>query len=76
MEIICPFDRASFKIIAGIFHGHFTTKITIDPFNGGISMSNGPFGYQIVDIVRPILNGGISNMRIIMGNQLNNGTMQ
>src|SRR6202034_4944545 len=43
-----------------VFHGDLGSNVAVDPFHGGAGFSPGPLGDQVVDVVRPVLDGGVT----------------
>src|SRR6201999_3415314 len=55
----------AFGVLAGhpdgrILHGHLGADVAVDPFHGGAGFRPGPLGDQVVDVVRPVLDGGVA----------------
>ena len=80
---ICKGDRKhsptrafSIQINRRVFHGRFSPKVSIDPFNCRIFGRFGPFGYQVIDIVGPVLDGRITHISAIQGKNFDNGCVQ
>ena len=43
-----------------VLHGQFRTEIAIDPFHGRVFVGSGSLGHEVVDVLRPVLNGRIA----------------
>ena len=43
-----------------ILHGQLAAQVPVDPLHGGVFVGHRPLGDQIVDVVSPVLDGGIA----------------
>ena len=43
-----------------VLHGDLGPDVAVDPFHGGAGLGAGPLGDQVVDVVRPVLDGGVT----------------
>ena len=59
------------QVDSGVFHGHFGAKVAIDPFHGRVGVGHGPLGDQVIDVVGPILDGGVTTTAVFAYHNLN-----
>src|SRR5207248_10983554 len=43
-----------------VLHGDLGAEVAIEPFHRGVVVGYGPLGDQVVDVVRPVLDGGVA----------------
>lgn len=67
---------ASGQIDGWVFHRDSGTDIAVDPFHGRIFFGAGAFGDEIVDILAPVLDRGVSDMRILLDEYLDDRRME
>ena len=60
----------------GIFHGQARTNIAVDPFNLGFLVGQPPFGDEVENIGRPVLDRDVLDLRTLQCDQLDHGAMQ
>ena len=66
----------SIKINRWIFHGSFSTQVSINPLNSGIFLGFSTLSNQVVNVVRPVLDGCITHISSIQGKNFYDGCMQ
>ena len=66
----------SIKVNRWVFHCCFGTQVTIDPLNSRIFQSFGTFCYQVIDIIRPVLDGCITHISSVQSENFYNGSVQ
>ena len=64
------------QIAGGVFHRHFGTQVAIHPFHGAIFFHAGALGNQIVNVVRPVLDGGIADAGAFAHHDFNHAAVE
>src|SRR5699024_10489537 len=59
-----------------VFHGHLGTDIAVDPLHGGALFTSRALGHQVVDVIRPVLDGRVAAPRILFHVNLDDGRVQ
>ncbi|CAB4560903.1 unannotated protein [freshwater metagenome] len=54
-----------------ILHGHLGTDVAIDPLHGCTFVCDSTLGNQVVNVVGPVLDGGVANASILLHDDLN-----
>ena len=55
-----------------VLHRQLTTQITINPFHRSIGITDGSFRYQVVDVICPVLNGGVTTTGVLLNDYFDN----
>ena len=64
------------QIDSGVFHRDAGSDIAIDPFHGSIFFGTSPFGDEVIDIFRPVLDGGVANVRVFLNEDLDDSGVE
>ena len=48
-----------------VLHGDFRAEVAIDPLHGGIAIRGSTLGHQIIDVLRPVLDGRVAHARAL-----------
>src|ERR1700694_3125984 len=48
-----------------VLHGDFRAKVAIDPLHGGVAIRGSTFSHQVVDVLRPVLDGCVAHARAL-----------
>src|SRR5699024_439571 len=48
------------EVDSWIFHGYFRTNVAVDPLHGAAFFDDSAFGDQVVNVVRPVLDRGVT----------------
>src|SRR5690606_10352705 len=59
-----------------VLHGDLGADVGVDPFHGGVLVGHRPLGHQVVDVVGPVLDGGVPDARPLQGHQLHHGAVE
>src|SRR5699024_8877991 len=59
-----------------VLHGHLGADVAVDPLHGGALFGHGPLGHQVVDVVRPVLDGRVAAARVLLDDDLDDGRVQ
>ena len=59
-----------------VLHRQLRSDVAVDPFDSRVLVCDAPLGDQVVDIVRPVLDGGVAYVCTGQRNELNDGTVQ
>src|SRR5690606_40816718 len=52
------------QVDRGVLHGHLGADVAVDPLHGGALVGDGALGDQVVDVVRPVLDGRVAAARV------------
>src|SRR5699024_4344730 len=59
-----------------VLHGDLGADVAIDPFHGAALFYLGALGHQVVDVVGPVLNGGVAAATTLLHHDLDDGRVQ
>ena len=83
LALACEAERhgAGLRIRLGenagrILHGCLGTNVAIDPFHGAAFTHVGTLRHQIVNVVRPVLHGGVTHAGVLFDDDLDDGGVQ
>src|ERR1019366_7161246 len=71
-----PVGPLGHQVDRGVLHGHLGAQIPVDPLDGRVLLGDGPLGDQVVDIVRPVLDGGVADVGTLLGDDLDHRGVQ
>ena len=60
----------------GILHGQLRAEIAVHPFHRRALIGHGALGDEVIDVLRPVLNGGVAYPRILVDDDLHDGAVQ
>jgi len=60
----------------GILHRHAASQVAVDPLHQAILVDDGPLGDQVVDVARPVLNGGVAGVGALLDEDLNDAGVE
>ncbi|CMW81858.1 Uncharacterised protein [Streptococcus pneumoniae] len=66
----------SIKVNRWIFHSRFGTQVSINPLNSGILLSLSTLCYQVIDVIRPVLDSCITHISSVQSKNFYNGSVQ
>ena len=66
----------SIKVNRRVFHGCFSTQVSINPLNSRIFQGFGTFCYQVINVVRPVLDGCITHISSVQSENFYNSSVQ
>ena len=49
------------EVDARVLHGEPRPDVPVDPLDVRLSLGTGPLGHEVVDVVRPVLDGGVGD---------------
>ena len=59
-----------------VFHRQPAAQVAVDPFHQRIAVGHRPLGDQVVDVIGPVLDGGVTDARAALGDHLDHGRVQ
>ena len=59
-----------------VLHGDLGSDVAIDPLHGCTLMGNCSLGYQVVNVVRPVLDCGVADPCVFLNDDLDNCAVQ
>lgn len=59
-----------------VLHGHLGADVAVDPLHGRALVGHGPLGDQVVDVVRPVLDGRVAAAAALLHDDLDHGAVQ
>ena len=83
LSFACESDRENIAararlhhIDARVFHGEFTAKVAIHPLHLRVFVSDSALRDEVIDVVRPVLDGGIAHPRTLHADNLDDCAVQ
>ena len=64
------------EIYTRIFHRHFASQISVHPFHGPLFFHACTFRYQVIDVIAPILDRGVTDTGAFFDNNFYNCGMK
>ena len=64
------------QVDRGILHRDLRAEVAIHPFHGGIAVGDRPLRHQVVDVGRPVLDGGVAATRATLDDDLDHRRVQ
>src|SRR5690606_565088 len=59
-----------------VFQRHLGADVAVHPLHGGALVGDGPLGHQIVDVLGPVLDGGVADAGVLQRHQFHHGAVQ
>ena len=59
-----------------VLHGGLGTDVAVDPFHRAALAHVGTLGDEVVDVVRPVLHGGVTHAGVLFDDDLDDGGVQ
>src|SRR5215203_6053469 len=59
-----------------VLHGQLGAQVAVHPLDSGVLVGHAPLGHQVVGVVRPVLDGRVTDARPRLGDQLDHRRMQ
>src|ERR1039458_2926420 len=71
-----PVGPLAHQVDRGIFHRHLGAQIPVNPLDGRVFLGDGALGDQVVDVVRPVLDGRVADVGTLLGDDLDHRGVQ
>src|SRR5690606_34758066 len=59
-----------------VLHGDLGADVAVDPLHGGALVGDGALGHQVVDVVRPVLDGRVADAGVLLDDDLHDRRVQ
>ena len=64
------------QITARVLHRHLAAEIAVDPFHRAFAVDGGPLGDEVVDVLRPVLDGRVAHASATLDDDLDDCAVQ
>ena len=64
------------QVDRGVLHRQLGAQVAVDPLHGGVAVGDGALGHQVVDVVRPVLDGRVAAARARLDDDLDHRRVQ
>ena len=60
----------------GVFHGEAAAEVAVDPFHEGTFVGHGPLGDEVINVVGPVLDGGVAAAGVLFDGDFDHGRVK
>src|SRR3954451_5048584 len=71
-----PVGALAEEVDARVLHGQLRAQVAVDPLHGGALLGDGALRHQVVDVVRPVLDRRVADVRARLGDDLDDRRVQ
>ncbi len=67
---------AAAEVDRGVLHRDLAAHVPVDPLDERVLLGDGPLRDEVVDVLRPVLHGRVADLRVRLGDDLDDGGVE